>query len=76
MINDQGFVQSKNDVCLFRHPTTGLKVRIHVDDNLSRGTRECTAKFWEDMDKRFGLKHWSLFTLPITHYTTNNHRLN
>ena len=59
MINDQGFVQSKNDVCLFRHPTTGLKVLIHVDDNLSRGTRECTTRFWEAMDKRFGLKHWS-----------------
>ena len=59
MINDQGFVQSKNDVYPFRHPTTGLKVLIHVDGNLSRGTRECTTKFWEDMDKRFGLKHWS-----------------
>ena len=59
MVDDRGFVQSKNGVCLFRHPVTKLKVLIHVDDNMSRGTRACTAEFWEAMDKRFGLKHWS-----------------
>ena len=46
MVKEQGFVQSKNDVCLFRHPKTRLRVLMHVDDNLSRGERRHSTKFW------------------------------
>ena len=34
MTKVQGFEQSKNDVCAFRHPITRLKVGLHVDDNM------------------------------------------
>jgi hypothetical protein len=59
MVKEQGFVQSKNDVCLFRHPKTRLKVLMHVDDNLSRGKRRHSTKFWQEMHERFGLKYWA-----------------
>ena len=52
----QGFVQSKNDVCLFRHPTTRVKVLIWVDDVLMRGVKVHTDVVWAGIDKRFGLK--------------------
>ena len=52
----QGFVQSKNDVCLFRHPTTRVKVLIWVDDILMRGVKAHTDAVWAGIDKRFGLK--------------------
>ena len=38
----QGFVQSKNDVCLFRHPISRVKVLVWVDDVFMRGVRTRT----------------------------------
>jgi hypothetical protein len=59
MVAEKGFVQSKNDVCMFRHPETRLKVLIHVDDNMSRGTRRHTQEFWSSLNEKFGLKSWA-----------------
>jgi hypothetical protein len=63
MVEDRGFEQSPNDVCLFRHPKTKLKVLLHVDDNKSRGRRAQTIESREALDKRFGLKHWSFLEM-------------
>ena len=59
LINDQGFHQSKNDVCLFRHPVTKLKVGTHVDDIKVKGKRHHTKDFWAALDAEFGLKSWA-----------------
>ena len=63
MTKVQGFEQSKNDVCAFRHPITRLKVGLHVDDDMSRGRRDVTKKFWKELDQRFGLKHWGFLEM-------------
>ena len=52
----QGFVQSKNDVCLFRHPVTRVKVLVWVDDVLMRGVRARTDTLWKALNAKFGLK--------------------
>ena len=56
-LKDKGFTQCKNDVCLFRHPVTRVKVLLWVDDNLIRGARKHTDILWKQIDERFGLKH-------------------
>ena len=53
----KGFVQCKNDVCLFRHPVTRVKVLLWVDDILARGVRRHTDVLWNEVDEKFGLKH-------------------
>ena len=62
----QGFVQCKNDVCLFKHPVTRVKVLLWVDDNLARGERKHTDAFWTAVDKRFGLKSYSYLELGVS----------
>jgi hypothetical protein len=52
----QGFVQSKNDVCLFRHPVSRVKVLVWVDDVLMRGIRSRTDIVWKALDAKYGLK--------------------
>ena len=52
----EGFVQSKNDVCLFRHPATRVKVLVWVDDVMMRGIRARTDVVWKAMDVESGLK--------------------
>ena len=52
----QGFVQSKNDVCLFRHPITRVKALVWVDDVMMRGVRKRTDVVWAALDAKFGLK--------------------
>ena len=55
-----GFVRSDNDKCVFAHPITRMKLAIHVDDILARGSRKQTKLFWELMGTRFGLKYWDI----------------
>ena len=57
LVDEKGFDRCKNDVCLFRHPVTKVKLLLWVDDNLMRGARRHTDKLWDDMDAKFGLKH-------------------
>ena len=42
---DRGFIQARNEPCLFRHPDTGFKVVLVVDDLLCRGSLECSLEF-------------------------------
>ena len=64
LVDDMGFVQGKNDQCLFKHPNTGLRLALHVDDIMARGNKKANTEFWEAADKRFmtattkGLKSW------------------
>ena len=57
LVNEKGFDQCKNDVCLFRNPVTGVKLLLWVDDNLMRGVKHHTDKLWAEIDAKFGLKH-------------------
>ena len=49
-------MQSKNDVCLFRHPVTRVKALVWVDDVFMRGVRQHTSEVWAALDAKFGLK--------------------
>ena len=66
LIDEKGFVQSKNDVCLFRHPVTRVKVLLWVDDNMARGLRKYTDIFWKEVDAKFGLKSFDYLGLGIS----------
>jgi hypothetical protein len=54
LVDEKGFDQCKNDVCLFR---LWVKLLLWVDDNLMRGARRRTDTLWDDMDAKFGLNH-------------------
>ena len=56
----QGFIRSDNDKCLFTHPVTRMRIAVHVDDILARGSRVETELFWAKMEARFGLKTWEI----------------
>jgi hypothetical protein len=51
-----GFIQGRNEPCLFRHPETGLVVVLYVDDVLSRGSEHDTDAFHLALGKRFKCK--------------------
>jgi hypothetical protein len=48
-----GFVQGKNDPCLFTNPVTGLVVVIYVDDVITRGGADVTKEFHDRFGARF-----------------------
>ena len=56
----QGFIRSDNDKCVFTHPVTRMRLGVHVDDILARGSRKQTKLFWELLGARFGLKSWEI----------------
>ena len=45
---------------MFTHPVTRVRLGVHVDDILARGSRKQTKLFWELMGTRFGLKSWDI----------------
>jgi hypothetical protein len=47
---DRGFIQARNEPCLFRHPDTGFKVVLVVDDMLCRGSLECSLEFHDELE--------------------------
>ena len=47
---DRGFIQAKNEPCLFNHPDTGFKIVLVVDDLLCRGSPECTQQFHDELE--------------------------
>ena len=55
-VTSLGYVQGKNDLCTFHHPTTKHRIVIHVDDLLTRGTREAQENFFTQLRKRFDIK--------------------
>ena len=56
----QGFVRSANDKCLFSHPETRLRVAVHVDDIIVRGSMHYTKIFWAALQKEYALKNWEV----------------
>ena len=53
-----GFQQSDTDLCLFFNPVTRLRLAVHVDDVIVRGSRVQSEKFWAALQEKFPLKHW------------------
>ena len=62
----EGFKQCKNDVCMFRHPVTRVKVLVWVDDNFARGVRRHTDVFWKKVDEKFGLKSFEYLETGVS----------
>ena len=51
-----GYVQARNDPCLFTHPITGHQLVIWVDDILCRGTVADSVDFYNRLGSRFDCK--------------------
>ena len=66
---EQGFQQSKNDLCMFSHPVTKMRLGVHVDDIIARGSRKQTTLFWEQLESKFALKEWDIVDCdtPLTY---------
>ena len=58
----QGFKQGKNELCVFTHPDTGLKVVSFVDDLLVKGSPTATTDFYAALANRFECKDPSFLT--------------
>ena len=65
----QGYERSKHDQCLFYNPTTHMRLAVHVDDILARGSRKQTEIFWADLHARYPLKEWEVvdYNNPVTY---------
>lgn len=78
-VNDtvNAFVQGKNEPCCFRHPVTGLKVVLFVDDIITRGMPDVTEQFYRAIDAEYPLRSWSVLKpgQPIKHlsFTITEH---
>ena len=66
---EEGFKQSKNDLCLFYNPDTKVRLGVHVDDIIARGSKRQTKLFWKKLDARFKLKEWDIvdYDNPLTY---------
>ena len=65
-LKSEGFKQCKNDVCMFRHPVTRVKVLVWVDDNFARGVRRHTDAFWKKVHTKFGLKSFEYLETGVS----------
>ena len=54
----QSWQRGANEMAMYRDPTTGHIVAKWVDDIITRGSREATNQFWNNMEKRWTLKSW------------------
>lgn len=63
------FIQGENDPCCFRHPVTGLKVVLFVDDIMTRGMPDVTEQFYDQLNKKYALRTWSILSVdsPLKH---------
>ena len=66
---EQGFVQSQNDLCCFSNPETKVRLGVHVDDIIARGSRKQTTIFWNKLESKFALKEWDIvdYGNPLTY---------
>ena len=55
---EQGFSRSHNDKCMFVNPVTHMRLGIHVDDIIARGSRKQTRLFWAALGEKYPLKMW------------------
>ena len=65
----QGFIRSKHDQCLFVNPDTHMRIAVHVDDILARGSRKQTELFWAALNNKYTLKEWEIvdYDNPVTY---------
>ena len=68
-LESTGYTRSKHDQCLFVNPTTHMRLAVHVDDILARGSRKQTELFWAQLDKRYPIKEWEVveYDNPVTY---------
>ena len=52
----RGFLRSHNDKCMFFNPETRMRLGIHVDDIIARGSNRQTKLFWADLATKYSLK--------------------
>ena len=50
-LESQGYERSKHDQCLFVNPTTHMRLAVHVDDLLARGSRKQTELFRTELNQ-------------------------
>jgi hypothetical protein len=58
-LDSVGFVQCKNEPCLFINSSTGMKVLLYVDDLIVRGSPEESTKFHDSLEQRFDCREGS-----------------
>ena len=65
----QGFERSKHDQCLFVNPITHMRLAVHVDDILARGSRKQSEIFWAKLNAKYPLKEWEAvdYDNPVTY---------
>ena len=65
----QGFERSKHDLYMFVNPDTHMRIAVHVDDILARGSRKQTELFWKALDAKYPLKEWEIVDIdnPVTY---------
>ena len=63
-----GYIPGENDKCIFRHPSTGHRLVVHVDDGLSKGTRAVQEAFYTELAKHLAIKppKWLTPDDPLT----------
>ena len=68
-LESQGYERSTHDQCLFVNPTTHMRLAVHVDDILARGSRKQTELFWAALNARYPLKEWEIvdYDNPVTY---------
>ena len=64
-----GYVQGKNDPCMFYHPRLEVALATYVDDMAVRGQRPNAEKAFEAIQNRFKCKdvHWLGVGSPLDH---------
>lgn len=64
-LNEQGYYQSANEPCLFKHENGSL-IALYVDDVLLRATMERSVKFHAALGKRFECRGDPSYLTPQT----------
>ena len=69
----QGFARSHNDKCMFYNPKARMRLGIHVDDIMARGSSRQTKQLWVALADKYPLKMWEAVDydnpLVYTRYT-------
>ena len=54
----QGFARSHNQTCMFFNTEARMRLGIHVDDIMARGSNKQTRLFWTALAAKYPLKMW------------------
>ena len=56
LVGEMGYMQGKNEPCVFVHPNTGHRIALYCDDFLCRGSRTDSERFYAALSRRFNCK--------------------